>query len=82
MFAAEQTRRPKGSIIYLQHKPVYCRQNFRLLSELSQPRKINSYQSVNPYNGEVLKTFEELSDKQLETLIETANICFESWRFD
>jgi succinate-semialdehyde dehydrogenase / glutarate-semialdehyde dehydrogenase len=39
-----------------------------------------SYQSVNPYNGKVLRAFEELSDNQLETSIETAATCFESWR--
>ena len=25
-----------------------------------------AYQSVNPYDGKILKTFEELSDEQLE----------------
>ena len=39
-----------------------------------------SYQSVNPSNGETLKTFAELTDEQLETAIETAANCFESWR--
>ena len=39
-----------------------------------------AYQSVNPYDGKVLKTFEELSDKQLETALETAATCFETWR--
>lgn len=39
-----------------------------------------SYQSVNPYDGEILKTFEELTDKQLETALETAATCFETWR--
>jgi succinate-semialdehyde dehydrogenase/glutarate-semialdehyde dehydrogenase len=39
-----------------------------------------SYQSVNPYTGKVLRAFEELSDNQLETSIETAATCFESWR--
>jgi succinate-semialdehyde dehydrogenase/glutarate-semialdehyde dehydrogenase len=39
-----------------------------------------SYQSVNPYDGKILKSFEELSDKQLETALETAATCFESWR--
>jgi succinate-semialdehyde dehydrogenase/glutarate-semialdehyde dehydrogenase len=39
-----------------------------------------AYQSVNPYDGKVLKTFEELSDKKLETAIETATTCFETWR--
>ena len=39
-----------------------------------------TYQSVNPYDGKVLKTFEELTDKQLERALETAATCFETWR--
>ncbi|MFJ2990763.1 NAD-dependent succinate-semialdehyde dehydrogenase [Collimonas sp. NPDC087041] len=39
-----------------------------------------SYQSINPYDGKTLKTFEEISDKQLETAIATAAACFEVWR--
>ena len=39
-----------------------------------------SYQSVNPYDGKTLKTFEELTDSQLETSIKTAATCFEAWR--
>jgi succinate-semialdehyde dehydrogenase/glutarate-semialdehyde dehydrogenase len=39
-----------------------------------------SYQSVNPYDGKILKSFEELTDKQLETALETAATCFETWR--
>ena len=39
-----------------------------------------TYQSVNPYNGKILKTFEELTDKELETALETAQTCFETWR--
>ena len=39
-----------------------------------------TYQSVNPYDGKTLKTFEELTDKQLETALETAANCFETWR--
>lgn len=39
-----------------------------------------TYQSVNPYDGKILKTFEELTDKQLETALETAETCFETWR--
>ena len=31
-----------------------------------------AYQSVNPYDGKILKTFEELTDKQLEIALETA----------
>ena len=39
-----------------------------------------SYQSVNPYDGKLLKTFEEVTDRQLQTLLETAEKCFNSWR--
>ena len=39
-----------------------------------------SYQSINPSNGETLKTFPELTDEQLETALQTAATCFESWR--
>lgn len=39
-----------------------------------------AYQSINPYNGSILKTFEELTDKQLETAVHTAEQCFQTWR--
>ena len=39
-----------------------------------------TYQSINPYDGKILTTFEELTDKQLETALETAALCFETWR--
>jgi succinate-semialdehyde dehydrogenase/glutarate-semialdehyde dehydrogenase len=39
-----------------------------------------AYQSVNPYDGKILKTFEELTDKQLEMALATAATCFETWR--
>lgn len=39
-----------------------------------------TYQSVNPYDGKILKTFEGLTDRQLESALETAATCFESWR--
>ena len=39
-----------------------------------------AYQSVNPYDGKVIKTFPELTDTQLETAIQTAATCFETWR--
>lgn len=39
-----------------------------------------AYQSLNPYDGKVLKTFEELTDEQLETALQTAAKCFETWR--
>ena len=39
-----------------------------------------AYQSVNPYDGRILKTFDELSDAQLETALDTAATCFNTWR--
>ncbi len=39
-----------------------------------------TYQSVNPFDGKVVKTFEEHSDIQLETAIATAAACFDTWR--
>ena len=39
-----------------------------------------AYQSVNPYDDEVLMTFEELSGGQLEVALATATACFEAWR--
>ena len=42
--------------------------------------KSKAYQSVNPYDGKILKTFKEVTDKQRESAIKAASICFESWR--
>ena len=39
-----------------------------------------TYQSVNPNDGKVLKSFEHLSSAQLETSLATAESCFQSWR--
>ncbi len=39
-----------------------------------------AYQSVNPYDGRTLKTFEELTDTQLETAMYTAQHCYVTWR--
>ena len=39
-----------------------------------------AYQSVNPFNGRTLKTFEEMTDAQLEKSLKTAATCFGSWR--
>ena len=39
-----------------------------------------TYQTVNPYDGQLLKTFDELTDNQLETALSTADTCFKSWR--
>jgi succinate-semialdehyde dehydrogenase/glutarate-semialdehyde dehydrogenase len=38
------------------------------------------YQSVNPADGKVLKTFKELTDKELEGKLAAAAACFEAWR--
>jgi succinate-semialdehyde dehydrogenase/glutarate-semialdehyde dehydrogenase len=38
------------------------------------------YQSLNPYDGKILKSFEELTDKQLEAAIHAAEQCFKTWR--
>jgi succinate-semialdehyde dehydrogenase/glutarate-semialdehyde dehydrogenase len=39
-----------------------------------------AYASTNPFDGKVLKTFKELTDKQLEEAIHTASACYETWR--
>ena len=39
-----------------------------------------AYQSINPYDGAIGAKFEELTNKQLGTVIETAAACFETWR--
>nr|WP_198984568.1 NAD-dependent succinate-semialdehyde dehydrogenase [Herbaspirillum sp. ASV7] len=38
-----------------------------------------SYESVNPYDGTVLQSFEEMTDRQLEAALATAAACFEIW---
>jgi succinate-semialdehyde dehydrogenase/glutarate-semialdehyde dehydrogenase len=39
-----------------------------------------SYQSINPYDGKTLQTFDELTDKELEAKIVTATACYQTWR--
>ena len=39
-----------------------------------------AYQSVNPFNGELLENFDEITDSVLETKIATAVTCFVTWR--
>jgi succinate-semialdehyde dehydrogenase/glutarate-semialdehyde dehydrogenase len=39
-----------------------------------------TYQTVNPFTGDTLKTFPTLSDAELETAVAQAASCFESWR--
>ena len=52
----------------------------KTLKKPTTKAKANSYQSVNPYDGRTLETFEELTATQLEKAIKTAETCFESWR--
>jgi succinate-semialdehyde dehydrogenase / glutarate-semialdehyde dehydrogenase len=39
-----------------------------------------AYQSLNPYDERVFKTFDEHSDDQLEARVEVAQRCFETWQ--
>lgn len=39
-----------------------------------------SYQSINPFTGELVKSFDEYTDQQLEASIATAETCYETWR--
>jgi succinate-semialdehyde dehydrogenase/glutarate-semialdehyde dehydrogenase len=39
-----------------------------------------AYQSLNPFNGELVKSFEDITDAQFETKLATAQTCFETWR--
>ena len=39
-----------------------------------------AYQSVNPYDGKVAKTFATLTGKELEAKLATAALCFETWQ--
>lgn len=40
-----------------------------------------AYQSTNPYNGEIVKSFDEIDDAQLESKLKAAQACFdEAWR--
>lgn len=39
-----------------------------------------SYQSINPFNGELVKSFDEHTDQQLENSITSAARCFDPWR--
>ena len=39
-----------------------------------------SYQSINPFNGELVKSFVEHTDQQLDASIATAQTYFDAWR--
>jgi succinate-semialdehyde dehydrogenase / glutarate-semialdehyde dehydrogenase len=53
----------------------YC-----LIGRKSTPKDKNmAYQSVNPYDGKVVKSFQIMSDVELEAALAAADTCFESW---
>ena len=39
-----------------------------------------AYQSINPFDGQLLETFEELTDVELEAALHAADQCFQAWR--
>ncbi|WP_426110573.1 NAD-dependent succinate-semialdehyde dehydrogenase [Massilia sp. PWRC2] len=39
-----------------------------------------SYQSINPNNGKTLKSYDHVSDAQLEISLATAESCFQTWK--
>jgi succinate-semialdehyde dehydrogenase/glutarate-semialdehyde dehydrogenase len=39
-----------------------------------------AYQSVNPYDGTVLKTFDQFSDEHVEHALQSAEQCFANWQ--
>jgi len=42
--------------------------------------KAKACPSVNPFDGKILKAFEELTNPQLKKAMNTAATCFEDWR--
>lgn len=47
---------------------------------VAKSNKAPAYQSVDPNTGKVVKTFEVLTDKQLEEKLAVAALCYEKWR--
>ncbi|WNJ93520.1 NAD-dependent succinate-semialdehyde dehydrogenase [Bosea sp. 685] len=39
-----------------------------------------TYQSTNPFNGVAVESFNDMTDKELDSAIATAAACFETWR--
>jgi succinate-semialdehyde dehydrogenase/glutarate-semialdehyde dehydrogenase len=39
-----------------------------------------AYQTINPFNGKTVQTFDTVTDPQLETKIAAATAAFEKWR--
>jgi succinate-semialdehyde dehydrogenase/glutarate-semialdehyde dehydrogenase len=51
-----------------------------LVVDESQRRFAMAYKSTNPYNGQTLKTFEDISDTELEAAIALADSAYDTWR--
>jgi succinate-semialdehyde dehydrogenase / glutarate-semialdehyde dehydrogenase len=49
----------------------------RSLAGFAPPEITMAYQSTNPYDGKVVKTFDEISDPQLEARLKAAQHCFD-----
>ena len=39
-----------------------------------------AYQSINPNDGKLLKSFEHISDEQLDNKLAAAESCFQTWK--
>jgi succinate-semialdehyde dehydrogenase / glutarate-semialdehyde dehydrogenase len=39
-----------------------------------------AYQSINPNDGKLLRSFEHMSNAQLETALSAAEACFQTWK--
>ena len=52
----------------------------RICNTTLEVKQAMTYQSLNPATGKLLKKFDELTNKELETKIVTAATCFETWR--
>ncbi len=50
------------------------------LAPTSKVKPTPAYQSVNPYDGKVVKTFATLTNSQLEDKLALAARCYETWR--
>ncbi len=46
-----------------------------------KPITFMTYQTINPATGQTLQTFEAHTDAQLETALQTAQTCFETWQY-
>jgi succinate-semialdehyde dehydrogenase / glutarate-semialdehyde dehydrogenase len=49
-------------------------------SAVAKTKTAPAYQSVDPNTGKVVKTFEVLTDNQLEEKLAAAALCYEKWR--